>query len=532
MGRRYSELLVILFLFAQQAEGADRLPKRVNAQNGFRPQSQTPRIEKYKYATKDGKEGSGSLSTMNESSAGALKKIQTTNQNKLSRFFDDMDKQIFVTTLPLSAIFAIMPLASASDLFWVNRLGDTLAVAGQQAANQVYQSAFWLFSFLPSVTATLVSQTHANGDLEGTQDAICQALFFAMFISTFGATFMFNWPAKALKSILKAGSPALDVATPYLRIRAFSFFPMLFAFVGFSAFRGTMDVKTSVKITLISSFVTMFSEPILIHVLGIGVCGAAIASLCGELTSAFINLKLLKERNFITWEKIWRIPPTKSLAPLIKGGLSLQIRSFCLNFIFLMVARVTQSLDDTGVSAAAHALAAQTFQLGGIILGALGMASQTMIPKAMISSTEMNGGRPVSSISNAQPLIKRLFMWGSTIGFMVGFVQLLLLPAILRSSPLPEVRQAARNPALIAIAFQGVNGLVSVGEGIMMGIGSFSMLSVNIILATMGYFGALRIFPGTLGLTGVWISMAIFTMIRLAGVLVHLFVKKPVSEKI
>jgi Na+-driven multidrug efflux pump len=119
------------------------------------------------------------------------------------RWITEMDKQIFVTTLPLSAIFAIIPLASAMDLFWVNRLGNTLAVAGQAAANQVYSSAFWLFAFLPSVTATLVAKTHASGDLEGTQDAVCQALFLGMLISAVGASFMFFYPEKALAFILK-----------------------------------------------------------------------------------------------------------------------------------------------------------------------------------------------------------------------------------------------------------------------------------------------------------------------------------------
>ena len=122
----------------------------------------------------------------------------------------DLDRQIFATTLPLSAIFAIIPLASTISLFWVNRLGSTLSVAGQAAANQVYSSAFWLFSFLPSVTATLVSKTHASGNLQGTQDAVSQAFLFALLISMLGASFMFFFPDKALASILKGTFPGLS----------------------------------------------------------------------------------------------------------------------------------------------------------------------------------------------------------------------------------------------------------------------------------------------------------------------------------
>jgi len=116
---------------------------------------------------------------------------------------DHVDRMIFRTALPLSAVFAIVPVGMALDLFWVNRLGDTLAVAGQAAANQVYNSAFWLFSFLPIITATLVSKSHASGDLEQTQDAVCQAMLFSLLIAITAGMLMFFKTSKALGSILK-----------------------------------------------------------------------------------------------------------------------------------------------------------------------------------------------------------------------------------------------------------------------------------------------------------------------------------------
>jgi Na+-driven multidrug efflux pump len=93
-------------------------------------------------------------------------------------------------------------LIGAVDLFWVNRMGNPLAVAGQAAANQVFSSAFWFVSFLPSITATLVSKQHASGDKEGTQDAICQALFVGFFIALIGTPLMFFNPDRALSAVL------------------------------------------------------------------------------------------------------------------------------------------------------------------------------------------------------------------------------------------------------------------------------------------------------------------------------------------
>ena len=63
---------------------------------------------------------------------------------------DRLDRRLIKIALPCIANFAISPLIGAVDLFWVNRMGNALAVAGQAAANQVFSSAFWLASFLPS----------------------------------------------------------------------------------------------------------------------------------------------------------------------------------------------------------------------------------------------------------------------------------------------------------------------------------------------------------------------------------------------
>ena len=64
--------------------------------------------------------------------------------------FDKMDKDLIKIAVPVIGNFAINPLIGAVDLFWVNRMGNALAVAGQAAANQVFSSAFWFTSFLPS----------------------------------------------------------------------------------------------------------------------------------------------------------------------------------------------------------------------------------------------------------------------------------------------------------------------------------------------------------------------------------------------
>ena len=318
-------------------------------------------------------------------------------------------------------------------------------------------------------------------------------------------------------------------AIPFLRIRAFSFLPMLVSFVGFSTFRGVMEVGTAVKVALAANFVTLVLDPVFIHVLGLGVRGSAFAAVSGDLVNSIIYFRLLSSKNLIRWEKISRLPSWRSIAPLLEGGIALQIRSFVINLTQLMVTRVIQSIDENGIAPAAHALAMQTFMMGGIFLGALGMATQTMIPNALQrrkDDTSENGG---ASVPYVQALTRRLLQWGVGVGVVIGILEFVFLPIILKSSPLQEVREAARVPALLSISFQWINGLVNVGEGVMMGNGRFVRLATNMIVAAIGYVGALLFFPNMLGLTGVWCSLAIFVLLRASGVFVFLLSQKSID---
>lgn len=152
--------------------------------------------------------------------------------------FDELDRKIIKLAIPSIANFAINPLVGAVDLFWVGRMGNALALAGMSAANQVFNSAFWLFSFLPTITAPLVSKAHARGDKEQVQDLISQAIILGVIVSATMSVLMHQFPEKFLSTVLGAGAPAMESARAYLKVRAISFFPAMVATVGFAAFRG------------------------------------------------------------------------------------------------------------------------------------------------------------------------------------------------------------------------------------------------------------------------------------------------------
>lgn len=326
-----------------------------------------------------------------------------------------------------------------------------------------------------------------------------------------------------MSSVLRDGAPALAFARPYLVIRALAFLPSLTSLVGFSAFRGVLDTVTPVKISLLANLINCVLDPILIFTLGMGVPGAALATLVAEVLSGLAYLILLKRRRLVmgSIRSLLRCPPPVSrLQTLLKGGAALQLRNVALNLTFLAVARVVQSIDESGVSAAAHALSIQTFQVGGIVLLALSTVAQTVVPNDLYKSPR-----------NAKVTVNRLMGWGAVLGIFFGALQLALVPVIQRSSPLPAVREAARIPAMLASVFQVMNGLVFIGEGVMIGTGSFLQLSLNTVVATAGCLWALGRFPARYGLTGVWFGFGVFNSLRLLGVAIHQLYNGPLARR-
>jgi MATE family multidrug resistance protein len=291
--------------------------------------------------------------------------------------------------------------------------------------------------------------------------------------------------------------------------------------IGFSAFRGILDTVTPVQISLFANVFNALLDPILIFSLALGVPGAAFATLAAEIISAVTYLTLMRRKKMIRWRKVFRLPSWSSLEPLLRGGAALQLRNFALNLTFLAVTRVTQSIDETGVAAAAHAMSIQVFQVGGIVLLALSTVAQTVVPNELVEKKDKLGRHVSGGLVAAQQVVNRLMSWGFILGILLGGLQIALLPVLHKSTPLQEVREAAKIPSYLASIYQVINGLVFIGEGVMVGCGNFLQLSLSTVIATIGCLWALNTFPQRYGLAGVWLGFGVFNSLRLAGVWLH-----------
>ena len=440
---------------------------------------------------------------------------------------DAIDKQILKLFIPAMLNFLIIPLVGAVDVFWVGRMGSAVALAAQGAANQVFQSAFWIISFVPSIIAPVVAKAAASGDTEEVQRATGEAIFVASLVGLFGMLLLTFMQDRALSIVgIVPGSPTATQAGPYIGWRALTFIPAIISTVGFAAFRGTLDVTTPMKITLVSQMINLILDPILIFGAGtlkaMGVAGAAMATSASEVTAASLYISTMLKRNIITLKSLFCVPSWANIGKLMVGGAAVQLRSIAQNITFIAVMRAILTMDSTGTAAAAHTVSAQMFQLGLIAVLALSTLASILIPQRLNAAKSSGGG-----IWEAKKVADRLLIWGFLLGCFLGCLQFAALPALQFFTPLRNVQEMAKLPVLIGAVQMPLNGLVFVAEGLMQGHQAFMRLAGGMFVSTTLMMGALKIWGTTV--EGVWCCFFVFNISRLFFGLKHHFFDGPLA---
>jgi MatE len=121
----------------------------------------------------------------------------------MKRFYRSLDLTILKLYLPAVLNFMILPLVGAVDTFFVGRMNNALALAGQGAANQIFGSVFFLLSFLPAVVSPLIAQATAGGaSKEEIQNKISEAWFIGTVISLIGTMGLFFFPGDDINTMM------------------------------------------------------------------------------------------------------------------------------------------------------------------------------------------------------------------------------------------------------------------------------------------------------------------------------------------
>jgi Na+-driven multidrug efflux pump len=212
-------------------------------------------------------------------------------------------------------------------------------------------------------------------------------------------------------------------------------------------------------------------------------------------------LALLLRRRLATWGRLLSPPDLQALLPLLRASSANLVRTALWNLVMLTRARSAQAMDPTGVAAAAYTLSLQLYYVGDVFSLAMQAIAASLVPSALARSRK-----------EARRVTRRLFGWSFLVGLCVCLAQLAALPFVLPLfTPVAAVREATKAPAVVAALLMLINGPCYTAEGVAMGLGSWTTLTVVTAVGLVLFLATLGV-ATPLGLVGIWASVGVLNL--------------------
>jgi putative MATE family efflux protein len=316
------------------------------------------------------------------------------------------DRAIIALGLPALGALAADPLYSLADTAFVGHLG-TPQLGALAVGTAAFTASFWLFSFLAYGVTPRVARALGAGDAAEATRVGVQALFLALtigvLVSTIGVIF-----AGPIVRLFGASGDVAAFAEPYLRIRILSATAVLVGQVGHGWLRGAQDTRTPMLVALTGALLNVVLDYVLVYPVGLGVEGAAWATVIGQTAAALAFVMILVRRmDSPVWR--WNRAVARSL---LKVGVELAVRTGALLGALTVATSVAARMGDVPV--ASWQIAMQVFLLLALSLDSIAISGQALIGKHL--------GAPDG---RAEMISRRLMSWGVALGFVLCAVLLL-----------------------------------------------------------------------------------------------------------
>ena len=285
--------------------------------------------------------------------------------------------------LPLIAEQALSVTIGLADTLMVSSVGEA-AVSGVSLVDSFNTLMIQVMSALATGGAVVTSQYIGHREPKNAKAAAAQILFVLASFSLVVAAVVVVGRHAILRGIF--GSIDADVmryAETYFLLSALSYPFIGLSNAGAALFRAQGNSKISMLSSLVMNVINIGGNAVLIYGFGMGVLGAALASLVSRAVSCLVVLWLLQRPACPL-----RVEGLKALAPngsLIRRILRVGIPAGIENGMFqigkLSVSSLTSTLGTAAIAANAVANTASTFL--NIPANAVGMAALTVVGQCL-----------------------------------------------------------------------------------------------------------------------------------------------------
>ena len=414
---------------------------------------------------------------------------------------------------PLTGGMFMSMLYNLTDMFWLGRVGSgAVAATGTVGLLMWMSMAFSAFGRMGSEIG--VSQNLGRGD-EDTAKAFAKTAFTISLIMgiLYGLVMIFG--RSLLIGFFDIQDPAVvRYAENYLMITGFA---MPLFFIGGGALTGTYsgsgNTRTPFYIQAFGITLNIILSPILIFPMGLGVEGAAIATVIAQSLAVLIFLRHVKRHKNRPFKelKLFGIADMKTLKQIFKWVTPIAIESFLFTFLVMLISRFVAQFGTEAM--ATQRIGSQIESLSWLI--GMGFAS------AISAFTGQNFGAGKWPRIHSGYKIAAVIMgsWGVIVTFILFFGGGALFSVFMPDEP--KVIAMGANYMRILATAQIFGCLEGITIGAFRGLGktippSVVSGSTNFVRMIAAFFLA-----GTaMGLDGIWWALTVGAIFRGVWILV------------
>ncbi|KAJ4774959.1 Protein DETOXIFICATION [Rhynchospora pubera] len=427
--------------------------------------------------------------------------------------------ELILLALPAIVAQAIDPFSQLMETAYIGRLGPVeLASAG--VAVSIFNIILKLFNIpLLSVTTSFVAEeisknsfsdsTSQNGWIAGDKmrlPSVSTALLLASGIGIIEAIALFFGSGIFLNLMgVSTVSPMRYPSEMFLKLRALGAPAVVLTLAIQGVFRGFKDTKTPVIYLGVGNLSSVVLLPVLVYSLGLGVTGAALATVASQYLTTILLMWSLGKRAEI-------LPPKMKdlkFGGYIKSGGMLLGRTLAVLLTMTLGTAMATRLGP--VAMAGHQICLQLWLAVSLLSDALAVSAQALIASAFAKLEYKK--------------VKKVAYDALKIGVFAGIALAVGLGASFgRLAELftkdPEVLQVVKSGVLFVSASQPINALAFIFDGLHYGVSDFSYAAIAMM--DVGAISSLFLLfaPKHYGLPGVWVGLTLFMGLRaVAGML-------------
>ncbi|MFB2815201.1 MATE family efflux transporter [Shewanella xiamenensis] len=428
------------------------------------------------------------------------------------------NRQLFALALPMILSNITVPLLGLVDTAVIGHLSDAYYLGGVALGSTIITLIIWLLGFLRMATTGLVAQAYGANDTASQLKLLVQGAMLATGLGI--AVILLQLPILNLALGLSEASAEVErYCREYFQVRVWSTPFALLNLVMLGWLLGRQQPKAAMWQLILANLANIILDVLFVMGFGWGVKGAALASVCADITAfsvaLYMVLQQLKLSSQFKFDQLRVHLTFAGYGKLLKLNSDIFIRSLCLQAAFAFMTFHGASLGDNTVAANA------------VLLNLLLLISYALDGIAYYAEAEVGKAYGQKRAQQLHEAVVLAWCWSAITA--VGFTLIFSLwgsHIIELLTSIDEVRTTAQTYLIWLVLLPLWSFSSYLFDGVYIGAAQGKVMRNSMIIATFGAFFPTwyllqSLLPSEQANHALWAAMTAFMLMRSLTLAAH-----------